>query len=89
MALCLESIHLTEMKKNAAVKVNMAGDERDTAELNMAGTRNEDQLPPAWARKYFDRQTEILEKMNTFLVNKPDPRRRKTNSQCYRCGKYG
>jgi hypothetical protein len=32
--------------KNNTVKINMAGDERDTAGLNMAGVREEDQSTP-------------------------------------------
>ena len=43
LALRLESIHLAEMKNNNTAKLNMAGDERDTAGLNMAGAREEDQ----------------------------------------------
>ena len=44
LTLRLESIHFAEMKNT--VKINMAGDERDTAGLNMAGVREEDQSTP-------------------------------------------
>jgi chorismate mutase len=40
LALRLESIHLAEMKNNNTAKINMAGDERDTAGFNTAGARD-------------------------------------------------
>ncbi|CAB4030894.1 Hypothetical predicted protein, partial [Paramuricea clavata] len=81
LALRLESIHLAEMKNNNTAKINMAGDERDTAGfdmagardkrdtagLNMAGAKEEDQSTPRWAKKYFDQQAELMDKMSKFL----------------------
>ena len=66
---------------------NMAGarNKRDTAGLNRAGAREEDQSTPRWAKKYFDQQAELMDKMSKFLVNKPNtasyPRRQRGNSQ--------
>ncbi|CAB3989094.1 Retrovirus-related Pol poly from transposon, partial, partial [Paramuricea clavata] len=100
LALRLESIHLAEMKNNNTAKIKMAGDERDTAGfdmagardkrdtagLNMAGAKEEDQSTPRWAKKYFDQQAELMDKMKSgkrlqggrFIEPPPAPKRVET-----------
>ena len=93
IALRLESIHLAENQNNA--KINMAemvrnhGNERETAGLNMAGAKREDEPIPAWAKMYFDQQARLLEKMNSLVMDNSNPKQKKAHVQCYKCGKYG
>ena len=91
LALRLESIHLTEKESETtnATKINMAEKQAETAGLNMAGAEDVDETAPKWAKKFFDRQAEVLEKMSQCIVDKSTPRQRKTNIQCFKCGKYG
>ena len=62
---------------------------RETAGLNTAGAKREDEPIPAWTKMCFDQQPRLLERMNSFVMENSSPIQKKVNVQCYKCGKYG
>ena len=65
------------------------GNKRETAGLNTAGAKREDEPIPVWAKMYFDQQARLLERMNSLVMESSNPKQKKVNVQCYKCGKYG
>ena len=63
--------------------------ERETADVNTAGAKTENEPIPAWAKIYFDQQVRLLERMNSLVMDNFKPKQKKANVQCYKCGKYG
>ena len=60
------------------------GNERETAGLNTAGTKTEDEpIPiPAWAKIYFDQEVRLFERMNYLVMDNSKPKPKKANVQC-------
>ena len=51
--------------------------ERETADLNTAGAKTENEPIPAWAKIYFNQQVCLLERMNSLVMIISNPNRRK------------
>ena len=63
--------------------------ERETADLNTAGAKTENEPIPAWAKIYFNQRVRLLERKNSLVMDNSKPKQKKANVQCYKCGKYG
>ena len=59
------------------------GNERETAGLNTAGAKTENEAIPAWGKIYFNQRVRLLERMNSLVINNSKPKQKKANVQCY------
>ena len=62
--------------------------ERETADLNTAGAKTENEPIPAWAKMYFSQRVRLLEKMNSLVMDNFKPKQKKANVQCYKCENF-
>ena len=87
-ALRLESLLIVE-KRQRSQEVNMADHvdlEKSTAEVNTVGA---DTNPPTWAKRYFEQQTRLMEKLVETTSATGVPRRSRRNVECFNCGDIG
>ena len=87
-ALRLESLLIVE-KRQRSQEVNMADLvdlEKSTAEVNTVGA---DTNPPTWAKRYFEQQTRLMEKLVETTSATGVPRRSRRNVECFNCGEMG